>query len=402
MIEYIIVGMLGAVLILQIVLLCCTKKKNSGANEEAVAKTIREEEGQLRRELSTRLDSFESGTLQKLTQMSTVQMNQLGETTKMNQQMMQYLSDTVNQNLKELRENTYRQINDMRKTVDEQLNQTLESRLTKSFQTVSTQLEQVHNGLGEMKHLAQDVGDLKKVLSNVKTRGILGELQLKNILEEVLVPGQYEENVETIRGSNKRVEFAIRLPGKENGAVYLPIDSKFPMTYYETYLQTVDSGDAQRTTEAGKAMENALRQYAKDIFQKYVAPPSTTEFGVMFLPTEGLYAEIARRSDLLTQLQQQYKVVVTGPSTLCALLNSLQMGFRTLALEKRTSEVWDTLSEVKKEFEKFDSVLQEAQNNLNKVGSSIDKLVGVRTRKILLRLRDVQQPETEENENAGN
>lgn len=399
MIEYIIVGMLGAILILLIVLLWNTRKKNGGANEEAVAKTIREEEGQLRRELSARMDSFEAGTLQKLTQMSTVQMNQLGETTKVSQQMMQYLSDTVNQNLKELRENTYRQMNDMRKTVDEQLNQTLESRLTKSFQTVSTQLEQVHNGLGEMKHLAQDVGDLKKVLSNVKTRGILGELQLKNILEEVLVPGQYEENVETIRGSNKRVEFAICLPGKENGAVYLPIDSKFPMTYYETYLQAAEIGDAQQVAETGKALENAIRQYAKDIFQKYVAPPSTTDFGVMFLPTEGLYAEIARRSDLLTQLQQQYKVVVTGPSTLCALLSSLQMGFRTLALEKRTSEVWDTLAEVKKEFEKFDGVLQEAQSNLNKVGSSIDKLVGVRTRKILLRLRDIQQPETEDREN---
>ena len=400
MIEYMILGALILNIVFIFILLWKKSRGNGGNVEEMVAKTIREEEAQLRQELSARMEAFEASTLQKLTQMSGLQMNQISETTKMSQQMLQYLSDTVNRNLKEIRENNYLQMNDMRKTVDEQLNQTLEVRLTKSFQTVSTQLEQVHNGLGEMKHLAQDVGDLKKVLSNVKTRGILGELQLKNILEEVMAPGQYEENVEKVRGSNKRVEFALRLPGKEENAVYLPIDSKFPLDYYETYLHAAQEEDAHRAAECGKLLENAIRQYAKDIFEKYISPPETTDFGVMFLPTEGLYAEIARRSNLLAQMQQQYKVVITGPSTLCALLSSLQMGFRTLALEKRTSEVWDTLSAVKKEFEKFDAVLQEAQTNLSKVGSSIDKLVGVRTRKILLRLRDIQQPEMEDKQDV--
>ena len=400
MIEYIILGALALNLILLCIFIFKKNKNQTGNVEEVVEKAVRTGEAQLRQEISARMEAFETSTLQKLTQMSGLQMNQISETTKMSQQMLQYLSETVNRNLKEIRENNNLQMNDMRKTVDEQLNQTLEARLTKSFQTVSTQLEQVHSGLGEMKHLAQDVGDLKKVLSNVKTRGILGELQLKNILEEVMAPGQYEENVETVRGSNKRVEFAIRLPGKEDGAVYLPIDSKFPLNYYETYLNAAQTGDAQEAAECGKLLESAIRQYAKDISLKYISPPETTDFGVMFLPTEGLYAEIARRSDLLAQMQHQYKVVITGPSTLCALLSSLQMGFRTLALEKRTSEVWDTLSSVKKEFEKFDMVLQEAQTNLNKVGSSIDKLVGVRTRKILLRLREVQQPEQEEQQDV--
>ncbi len=400
MIEYIILGALALNLILLCIFIFKKNKNQTGNVEEVVEKAVRTGEAQLRQEISARMEAFETSTLQKLTQMSGLQMNQISETTKMSQQMLQYLSETVNRNLKEIRENNNLQMNDMRKTVDEQLNQTLEARLTKSFQTVSTQLEQVHSGLGEMKHLAQDVGDLKKVLSNVKTRGILGELQLKNILEEVMAPGQYEENVETVRGSNKRVEFAIRLPGKEDGAVYLPIDSKFPLNYYETYLNAAQTGDAQEAAECGKLLESAIRQYAKDISLKYISPPETTDFGVMFLPTEGLYAEIARRSDLLAQMQHRYKVVITGPSTLCALLSSLQMGFRTLALEKRTSEVWDTLSSVKKEFEKFDMVLQEAQTNLNKVGSSIDKLVGVRTRKILLRLREVQQPEQEEQQDV--
>lgn len=401
MIEYIILGALGLNLILLMIIIFKKNKNNNAGNvEDVVAKAVREGEAQLRQEISARMEAFETSTLQKLTQMSGLQMNQISETTKMSQQMLQYLSETVNRNLKEIRENNNLQMNDMRKTVDEQLNQTLEARLTKSFQTVSTQLEQVHSGLGEMKHLAQDVGDLKKVLSNVKTRGILGELQLKNILEEVMAPGQYEENVETVRGSNKRVEFAIRLPGREGGAVYLPIDSKFPLNYYETYMNAAQAGDAQEAAECGKLLESAIRQYARDISLKYISPPETTDFGVMFLPTEGLYAEIARRSDLLAQMQHQYKVVITGPSTLCALLSSLQMGFRTLALEKRTSEVWETLSGVKKEFEKFDMVLQEAQTNLNKVGSSIDKLVGVRTRKILLRLREVQQPEQEEQQDV--
>ncbi len=400
MIEYIILGALALNLILLCIFIFKKNKNHAGNIEDVVAKAVRAGEAQLRQEISARMEAFETSTLQKLTQMSGLQMNQISETTKMSQQMLQYLSETVNRNLKEIRENNNLQMNDMRKTVDEQLNQTLEARLTKSFQTVSTQLEQVHSGLGEMKHLAQDVGDLKKVLSNVKTRGILGELQLQNILEEVMAPGQYEENVETVRGSNKRVEFAIRLPGKEGGAVYLPIDSKFPLNYYETYLNAAQAGDTQEAAECGKLLESAIRQYAKDISLKYISPPETTDFGVMFLPTEGLYAEIARRSDLLAQMQHQYKVVITGPSTLCALLSSLQMGFRTLALEKRTSEVWDTLSSVKKEFEKFDMVLQEAQANLNKVGSSIDKLVGVRTRKILLRLREVQQPEQEEQQDV--
>ena len=371
-------------------------KGNHAAIEKLVSKTIREEEMQQRQELSGRMDAFENNTMQKLTQMSGLQMNQISETTKMSQQMLQYLSDTVDRNLKEIRENNSMQMQDMRKTVDEQLNQTLETRLAKSFQTVSNQLEQEHNGLGEMKHLAQDVGDLKKVLSNVKTRGILGELQLKSLLEEIMLPGQYAENVETVRGSGKRVEFAIQLPGKEKGSVYLPLDSKFPLDLYGTYLQAVETGESRKAAECGKLLESAIRQYAKDICEKYISPPETTDFGVMFLPTEGLYAEIARRSSLLTQVQSQYKVVITGPSTLYALLSSLQMGFRTLALEKRTSEVWETLSAVKKEFEKFDTVLQEAQQNIHKVGSSIDKLVGVRTRKILLRLQEVQQPESEE------
>ena len=263
--------------------------------------------------------------------------------------------DQMNLTQEELVKTTALRLEKMRETVDEKLHKTLEERLGKSFETVTQQLLQVQKGLGEMQHLASGVGDLKKVLSNVKTRGILGEIQLGNILEQILSPEQYDSNVKTKKGSDALVEFAIKLPGKDanDSGVYLPIDAKFPQEDYIRLQTAYDAGDSVAIDTSIKALVQSVKRFAKDISSKYIDPPNTTDFGIMFLPVEGLFAEVVRQPDLITILQRDYKIVITGPTTLAAMLNSLQMGFKTLAIQKRSSEVWNVLSSVKKEFISF-------------------------------------------------
>jgi len=293
----------------------------------------------------------------------------------------------------ELITSTAMSLEKMRETVDEKLQKTLEQRLGQSFELVSKQLESVQKGLGEMQTLAQDVGGLKRVLSNVKTRGVMGEIQLGNILEQIMAPEQYETNVKTKKSSGDHVEFAIKLPGRDqnDGQVYLPIDAKFPQEAYHLLQLAYDEANAQKVEEATKTLVTSIRKFAKDISDKYLDPPFTTDFGIMFLPVEGLYAEVVRNTDLMEQLQREYKIIVTGPTTLAAILNSLQMGFKTLAIQKRSSEVWQILGAVKTEFGKFGGILEKARKKIDEAGNEIDTLVGTRSRAIERRLRQVQE-----------
>ena len=301
------------------------------------------------------------------------------------------LSTMVDTKLKSIQEDNSAKLEEMRKTVDEKLHQTLEKRLGESFKLVSERLELVHKGLGEMQNLATGVGDLKKVLSNVKTRGVMGEIQLENILEQILTTGQYVKNVITKAGSNMPVEFAIKIPSKDasHADLLLPIDSKFPMDKYHALVDAYEVGDLAKIDATSKELEYAIKKSARDICEKYIDAPHTTDFAIMFLPVEGLYAEIARRNTLYEGIRRDYKVVISGPTTLVATLSSLQMGFRTLAIEKRSSEVWQTLGEVKTEFDKFGGVLEKAKTKINEAGKEIDNLVGTRTRVIQSKLKKV-------------
>ncbi len=310
-------------------------------------------------------------------------------------EMQRQKFDQMNLKQEELVKTTELRLEKMRETVDEKLHKTLEERLGKSFEIVTQQLLKVQKGLGEMQQLASGVGDLKKVLSNVKTRGILGEIQLGNILDQILSPEQYDSNVKTKKGSDALVEFAIKLPGKEinDSGVYLPIDAKFPQEDYIRLQNAYDAGDALAIESSIKALVASIKRFAKDISTKYIDPPYTTDFGIMFLPIEGLFAEVVRQPDLITLLQREYKIVITGPTTLAAMLNSLQMGFRTLAIQKRSSEVWNVLSAVKKEFTTFGGVLEKAQKKLNEANNEIETLVTTRSRMMLSKLRNVEQLE---------
>lgn len=300
------------------------------------------------------------------------------------------LREAVDQRLRELQVGNEAKLEQMRRTVDEKLHETLEKRLGESFRTVSTQLEAVHKGLGEMQILAAGVGDLKKVLTNVKARGTWGEVQLGAILEQVLIPEQYDRNVATRRGSKEVVEFAVRLPGSGDGeVVHLPIDSKFPMEDYARLVDASEAGDAEGAQRASAELARAVRKCAQDIRDKYLDPPNTTDFAILFLPTEGLFAEVLRHPGLGEELQQKFRVVVTGPTTLAATLSSLRMGFRTLAIEKRASEVWQVLSSVKTEFGKFATVLAKVKTQLETATRTIDE-TGVRTRAIEKKLKDVE------------
>ncbi|MDR1757028.1 MAG: DNA recombination protein RmuC [Culturomica sp.] len=292
----------------------------------------------------------------------------------------------------ELVKNTEKRLEEIRVTVDEKLQKTLHERIGQSFEMVGKQLEHVQKGLGEMHHLARDVGGLKKVLSNVKMRGNIGEIQLEMLLEQVLAPEQYDANVKTKKGSDTLVEFAVKLPGKEgaNPCVYLPIDAKFPKDAYEQLLEAYESDDPARIEAASKNIESTIKTMGKEIREKYLDPPFTTDFGIMFLPFESIYAEVVRRSQLMEQLQRDYKVIVTGPTTLAAILNSLQMGFRTLAIQKRSSEVWRVLGAVKTEFTKFGGLLEKAQKNIQTAGNQIEEVMGKRTRAIQRRLNTVE------------
>ena len=305
-----------------------------------------------------------------------------------NEQKLENIRSTMSQKIGELTADNNKQLEQMRQTVDEKLQKTLEDRIGQSFKLVSERLEEVYKGLGEMQTLATGVGDLKKVLSNVKTRGILGEIQLGAILEQILSPDQYEENITTRSTGNERVEYAVKLPGDDDRVVYLPIDAKFPADAYSKLADAYDAGDAAAIEAAGKNVERVIKSEAKDIRDKYIEPPNTTDFGIMFLPFEGLYAEVVRRG-LVETLQKDYKVNIAGPTTMAALLNSLQMGFRTLAIQKHSSEVWDILGAVKNEFGKFEDVLAAAQKKINQANDDLDKLVGTRSRMIRSKLRKV-------------
>jgi DNA recombination protein RmuC len=287
---------------------------------------------------------------------------------------------------------TEKKLEQMRETVDEKLQKTLNERLGQSFEAVGKQLEAVQLGLGEMKTLANDVGGLKKVLSNVKMRGGIGEVQLAMLLEQILAPEQYAANVKTKQNSADIVEFAIKLPGRDdnNKQVWLPIDAKFPKDVYEQLQTAYDTSDITQIEVAQKNLEQTIKKMAKDISDKYIDPPNTTDFGILFLPFEGIYAEVVRKASLLEDLQRNYKIVVTGPSTLAAILNSLQMGFKTLAIQKRSGEVWKVLGNVKTEFEKFGGLIEKAQGNIQNGLKQLDEVVGVRTRAIQRQLRDVE------------
>lgn len=307
------------------------------------------------------------------------------------------MRDTLESKVSEMQKSNETKLEEMRKTVDEKLQKTLDERLSQSFKQVSDRLEQVHKGLGEMQTLAQDVGGLKKVLSNVKTRGILGEIQLGSILENILAPGQYRANVRTKPGSAEVVEYVICLPGQGDASepIFLPIDSKFPIESYSKLVDAYENGDLPGIDAAKKGLETEIKRCAKDIKDKYINPPITTDFGLLFLPTEGLYAEIVRNTDLIEFLQRNLKIVVTGPSTLAAFLNSLQMGFKTLNLQKQSAQIGELLKAVSKEFELFGGVLDKAQDRIRQAGDEIEKLVGTRTRMIQRQLKKVDEiPDT--------
>jgi DNA recombination protein RmuC len=345
-----------------------------GRQENANAAKVQREE--LRAALMTFTETFATQT---------------GKLTESNEQRLESLRSIVDLRLKQLQEDNSKQIDKMRATVDEKLQGTLEKRLGESFKLVSDRLEQVHQGLGAMRQLASDVGGLQKVLANVKTRGGWGEVQLGSLLEQVLTPDQFARNVKTREESGEYVEFAIKLPGDENGApVWLPIDAKFPTEDYQRLVAAQEQGDLVAVDDAMKSLETQLKRSAKDICQKYINPPRTTDFALMFLPTEGLYAEAIRRVGLVEQVQRDCRVVFAGPTTLAALLNSLQMGFRTLAIQKRSSEVWNLLATVKNEFGKFGEALSAVKDKLDQAARHVDS-VAVRSRAITKKLRDVEE-----------
>ena len=392
-----------------VVLILLLKNKNSGS-EQVVSGVKNELIPEIRGEIS----SQQSALRQELTAQTQVSVKNMGDMLLENQrvhsenqlerlarlerrmtdyslsseQKLENIRASMEKQLEFVRADNNRQLEEMRKTVDEKLQKTLEEKMNRSFSLVNERLEQVYKGLGEMQNLAVGVGDLKKVLSNVKTRGILGEIQLGSILREILSPEQYEENVATKRGSKNVVEFAVKLPADDNGFVYLPIDSKFPGDTYAALRDAIEEGDKAKIELCSKALTATIKSEAKDIRDKYISPPSTTEFAIMFLPFEGLYSEVVNRG-LVEVLQRDYKVNIAGPSTMAALLNSLQMGFKTLAVQKRSAEVWDVLGSVKEEFDKFNDVLVATQTRLDQANKELDKLVGVRTRQIQRKLSGI-------------
>lgn len=392
--------MASLVTLIVAVLLHAGQKGRSG-EAEAAARSLREE-------LSAGADRTSQALITQMTSIATVQNNQidgfsrqLAELTTANERRLIELRETVDAKLGEIRatvetrldnlqKDNAEKLEKMRATVDEKLHATLEKRLGESFKQVADRLEQVHKGLGEMQSLAADVGGLKQVLSNVKTLGLAGEMQLGALLEQALAPEQYERNVVTRPKSRDPVEFAIRLPGREGQSqVWLPIDSKFPIADYQTLLQAQESGDIEGAKAAAKALEARVRLEARTIRDKYVEPPGTTDFAILFVPTEGLYAEILRRPGLFQQLQNEFRVTLCGPVNLIAFLNSLQMGFRTLAIEKRSSEVWEVLGAVKTEFENFGRVLANTKRQLETVTNSIDA-AETRTRQMARKLKSVE------------
>jgi DNA recombination protein RmuC len=364
-------------------------------------------ERQLREEIASSVKGLGDSLLRSVGQLATLQKAQLegfsaqlARLTESNETRLGALRAVVDEKLQQIRDDNEKQLEQMRVTVDEKLRGALEQRLGESFRLVSERLEQVHQGLGEMQALASGVGDLKRVLTNVKVRGTWGEVQLARLLESVLTPDQYATNVATREGSNERVEFAVKLPGRgeaDGGVVWLPIDAKFPQEDYLLLTEAQERGDPAGVEAAAKRLEQRIYASAREICDKYLDPPATTDFGIMFLPTEGLYAEVIRRTGLVEVVQRECRVVIAGPTTLAALLNSLQMGFRTLAIERRSSEVWSVLGAVKTEFGKFGDVLDRVKKKLQEANNAVDS-VQVRTRAMGKKLRSVEEmpaPEAE-------
>jgi DNA recombination protein RmuC len=409
LITIIILSAITAVLSLAAIVIAL-KNKSSDNSADIISKITEEQQKQsslLRQELtaSTQQSVKSMGEMisENQTQFSRAQqekMDNLESRLKTfsleNEQKLDLIRKSVETKLTYIQEDNNKQLEEMRKTVDEKLQNTLEEKMNKSFELVNQRLEQVYKGLGEMQTLAVGVGDLKKVLTNVKTRGIVGEIQLGAILSEILSPEQYDENVATKKGSKNVVEFAVKLPAEDDGFIYLPIDSKFPGDTYAALRDAIEEGDKEKINLAAKALTTTIKNEAKDIRDKYIDPPNTTEFAIMFLPFEGLYSEVVNRG-LVEILQRQYKVNVAGPSTMAALLNSLQMGFKTLAVQQRSAEVWKILGEVKTEFDKFNDVLVQTQQRINQANAELDKLVGVRTRQIQRKLKNVQSIEISDN-----
>ncbi len=407
-----------------IVLLLLLLKRSGNSSREAEAariesleraierseRSLRDELARLREELAQQnrdgreeqgasLRGFGDSLLRRMTEIAALQKSQLDTfaeqlklLTQMNEGKLEQMRSTVEARLKSLQEENGAKLEQMRATVDEKLHATLEKRLGESFQLVSERLELVHKGLGEMQGLALGVGDLKKVLTNIKTRGTFGEVQLGTLLEQILAPEQYGTNVATKKGSSERVEFAVKLPGREldeKAVVWLPLDAKFPQEDYLRLVEAQEQANAEAVGDAGRQLERQIKLMAAMIRDKYLDPPQTTDFGIMFLPTEGLYAEVLRRPGLSETLQRDFRVVVAGPTTLAALLNSLQLGFRTLAIEKRSSEVWKLLAAVKNEFGKFGDILEKTKKKLDEASNSIDT-AAVKTRAIERKLRSVE------------
>lgn len=368
---------------------------------------LRDEMGRSRSETNNSLKNLSDSLISRINEMSQLQHMQSDSIdTRMvrllesNEQKLEAMRNSIEEKLKEIREDNSRKLEAMRATVDEKLQDTLEKRLGESFKIVSERLEQVHRGLGEMQTLASGVGDLKKVLTNVKSRGIWGEIQLGNILEQILTPEQYSTNIPTKKNSLENVEYAIRLPGKggDGEEVLLPIDAKFPLEDYQRLLEASDKGDMALMEEEAKQLENRIKTEAKRISEKYINPPYTTDFAIMFLPVESLYAEVVKRPGLLEHLQEKYRINVSGPSTMAAFLNSLSMGFRTLAIEKRSGEIWSLLGAVKREFTKFGDLLDKTHKKLLEASNVIDK-ASKKSRTIERKLRDVEELPAEESNN---
>lgn len=409
--EIYIVGLI--IVVLQIFIIFLIKGNNSSdhnldkllSNSEkrlkddlhSIRKDSRELAQEGRVELGNNLNAFGNSLLKRLHESSVMQKGQLEifsqqlvELTKQNSTKLELIRDTVEQRLTELQKDNNQKLEKMRETVDEKLQSTLEKRLAQSFQSVSERLEQVHKGLGEMQHLAVGVGDLKKVLSNVKTRGTWGEVQLGNLLEQILTKEQYQANVATKKDSKDIVEYAIKLPGKDKhlNHIWLPIDAKFPIEDYQRLLEAEDANDRVAIDIANKAIEKRLKDEGKKIKTKYIDPPSTTDFAILFIPIEGLYAQVLKLPGLVDFIQREYRVMITGPTTITAILNSLQMGFRTLAIEKQSSEIWQTLSEVKTEFGRFGEILERTQKKLQEASNQIDA-GATRARAIERKLKNV-------------
>ena len=415
--EIIIICICAATCILSLAtLFIVLSKKNQTDNTQEIANSVRHEisvqNSALRQELNAQtqisiknmgdmlLENQRSFSQSQSERMSSLE-DRMNSFSLQNNDNLEQIRQTVDRQLTANRETMEKRmdamqaengkkLDEMRKTVDERLEKSLEDKMNKSFALVSQRLEQVYKGLGEMQNLATGVGDLKKVLSNVKTRGILGEIQLGSILSEILSPEQYAENVATKKGSKNVVEFAVKMPAKDDGYIWLPIDSKFPADAYADLQSAYETGDPEAVNAAFAVLSRRIRSFAKDIHDKYIEPPYTTEFGIMFVPFEGLYAEAVNRG-LVETLQRDYKINIAGPSTMGALLNSIQMGFRTVAIQKRTSEVWKILGVVKGEFDKFGTILEATQKKLVAANDDLDKLVGVRTRAIQRSLRNIEK-----------